>query len=369
MTVCIISNVDDPHAICVEQALIRKGVQVVNWHWGDFPGVSRLSIEFSASGTIKVPILEGPLKETSLWVHRGLRAIAPASLHPADVAFVHNESHVMLNGMLAKFSRESFCVNPRESVRKLESKINQLELATTCGFIVPPSLFSNDPGAIRRFFAQYNGNIVVKHSSQMRWESPKDRRVHLTFTSRINADHIANDEQLSACPSIFQKEIAKAFELRIVFIGNNIFAIKIDSQKSKESVDWRQDFKGYPPCSTYELPLSELKKIKKFIHASGLRYGSIDVIVDRDGIFHFLEVNETGQFLWIEDILPEVLLLDCFAEFLARRDPDFEYRPDRNIVRCGDFDSDISPDALNMRRMGHVERKNSSTIIEQSSLG
>jgi glutathione synthase/RimK-type ligase-like ATP-grasp enzyme len=364
MTVCIISNVDDSHAICVEQALIRKGVKVTNWHWGDFPGVSRLSVEFSNYGSINVPVLEGPLKETSLWIHRGLSAIAPASLHPADVGFVKNESHVMLNGILAKFSNESFCVNPREPVRRLESKITQLELATKCGLIVPPSLFSNDPDAIRRFFAQHEGNIVVKHASQMRWESAESKRAHFTFTSRINADHLNNDEQLSACPSIFQKEIEKAFELRIVFIGNNIFAIKIDSQKSKESVDWRKDYKGYPPCTTFELPTSELVKIKSFIYGCGLRYGSIDMIVDQKGTYHFLEVNETGQFLWIEDLLPEVPLLDCFAEFLAHRDPSFLYRPGSNIVRCADFDADLLPDAKKLRKVGHVERKDASLIVE-----
>ena len=53
----------------------------------------------------------------------------------------------------------------------------------------------------------------------------------------------------------------------------------------------------------------------------------------------FLEVNEAGQFLFVEEYtgLP---LLDAFCEFLIAADPTFEYRPGREgSLRFRDLDA------------------------------
>ena len=51
----------------------------------------------------------------------------------------------------------------------------------------------------------------------------------------------------------------------------------------------------------------------------GLVMGCIDIVVDKDGTYQFLEVNQQGQFLWIEQLCPEVKLLDAFVRFLCQR--------------------------------------------------
>ncbi|MFM9438385.1 hypothetical protein ACFDR9_005491 [Janthinobacterium sp. CG_23.3] len=119
-----------------------------------------------------------------------------------------------------------------------------------------------------------------------------------------------------------------------------------------------------PPCSVFTLPAAELKKVRAFIRASGLRYGSIDMIVDTEENYIFLEVNETGQFLWIEDILPELPLLDCFADFLISRDPEFAYKKGRYAVRCGDFDGAITMESMKERSAGHMVRVDRAKLVE-----
>lgn len=364
MAVCIISNSDDVHAICVELALAKKGIQVTNWYWGDFPGIDRLSVAIESGGGLKTSVLNGPANEVALWIHRGLSPIAPPTLHPADVNFVINESYAVLNGMLNEFSREAFCVNPPDALRRLKSKINELSLAGRCGLSLPPTLFSNDPVAIRAFFQTYGGEVIAKYTSQMWWESSSNKSVHLTYTNRVLEKHITDDLQLSSCPSIFQKEVHKAFELRIVFMGATLFSIKIDSQRRNKSIDWRWDYQGMPPCAIFALPAGELRKVRAFIRASGLRYGSIDMIVDNQGNYIFLEVNETGQFLWIEDILPELPLLDCFAEFLISRDPEFSYKEGACPARCSEFDYAITKEAIKQRTAGHMGRVDRTKLIE-----
>jgi len=49
----------------------------------------------------------------------------------------------------------------------------------------------------------------------------------------------------------------------------------------------------------------------------GICFGAFDLILDPNGDFIFLEVNEAGQFLWIEEICPDFLVLAAFSAFLS----------------------------------------------------
>jgi len=365
MSVCIISNVDDAHAILVESALISKGATVTKWHWADFPSVTSLSVQLSTTGELWLPVVQKPLREVSLWVHRGFKPEIPLGLHSSDVLFARRESKEFLDGILAELGSEAFCVNPPAAARRWRSKASQMALAGKCGFLVPPSLYSNDPVSIRQFFTQHDGKVIVKHSIQQAWEDIKTKKVFLPYTSRISADDITNEAQLSACPSIFQKEIEKAFELRVLFMGATVFAVKIDQREAQNAVDWRQEYRSDPPCTVFQLPDIELKKIQTFIRVTQLRYGSIDIIVDWKGQYVFLEVNETGQFLWMEKTLPELLLLDCFSEFLIARDPEFLYYPGKNAVRCSEFAAELSQAAIDIRIKGHVAPQADSNISKE----
>lgn len=363
MTVCIVSNVDDAHAICVELALKKKGEKVVLWHWLDFPSIERHSFHFDGLGGVASSMSEElASSNVSLWIHRGLRPYPSPNLHPADVRFVLAEAKHMLDGMLNEVARNAFCVNPLNAVSKLRSKINELTLAIGSGLRIPATLVSNDSQVIREFFENHE-HVVMKHSSQMHWETPNGS-VNFPYTSKVEQEHLKNPAQIQSCPTIFQVMIQKKFELRIVFMGDTIFPVKIDSQRDQPSLDWRKDYNSLPPCEVFELPAQELNLIKQFIKNSGLIYGSIDIVVDKNDRYFFLEVNETGQFLWIEDILPELPLLDCFANLLISRDERYKYKKNKTQIFCKDMDDYISKEALGARRQGHVVNVSSGKIIE-----
>ena len=63
-------------------------------------------------------------------------------------------------------------------------------------------------------------------------------------------------------------------------------------------------------------------------------FGCIDFIVTPEGEYVFLEVNQMGQFLWVELANPEFPLLQAFAEFLVSQDPEFRFRsaPDPRLA-------------------------------------
>ena len=69
------------------------------------------------------------------------------------------------------------------------------------------------------------------------------------------------------------------------------------------------------------------------MNSLGIVSGSFDFIVTEDGEHVFLEVNEQGQFLWLEDLCPDLLLLDAFCAFLTSGDKNFAWKVRRGSIR------------------------------------
>ena len=59
------------------------------------------------------------------------------------------------------------------------------------------------------------------------------------------------------------------------------------------------------------------QQVVAFAQKSGIVFGSFDFAVDRDGGWWFFEVNEQGQFLWLDDLNPELHLQEKFLAFLT----------------------------------------------------
>ena len=81
----------------------------------------------------------------------------------------------------------------------------------------------------------------------------------------------------------------------------------------------------------YVLPNSLEQQIRAFMKKMGLVFGSLDFIVSEDHEYIFLEVNEQGQFLWIEDANPDIKMLDIFVNFLLSNSRTFKWKQ-KNIV-------------------------------------
>lgn len=151
--------------------------------------------------------------------------------------------------------------------------------------------------------------------------------LRLTYTREITKKQLPSDEVLQITPGIFQKKIDKAYELRINFFGDHAITAKLNSQEHAQGkMDWR-----YAPISElkieeFELPESIYQKCKSFMKKFGIVFGCFDFIVTPDNEYYFLEVNEQGQFLWIEDVNPEIKLLDAFTDFLIAGSRDFTWK-------------------------------------------
>ena len=117
-------------------------------------------------------------------------------------------------------------VNPSPAHIIASYKPLQLKLARDVGFSIPETIISNSFNHVCQELAKYRES-VYKQLSGFRF--PPDQFI---FTNKINnAELCGEEESIRRCPSIFQEFIAKKVEWRITVIGDNVFSVRIESQR------------------------------------------------------------------------------------------------------------------------------------------
>ncbi|WP_312994495.1 grasp-with-spasm system ATP-grasp peptide maturase [Chryseobacterium flavum] len=125
---------------------------------------------------------------------------------------------------------------------------------------------------------------------------------YYSYTERITDEIVESTFESSFLPSLFQKEIKKKYELRVFYLKGEIFSTVIFSQqKATSAVDFRKDGHSirYIP---YSLPDDIREKINNLMTKLNHNIGAIDLIVDINDNYIFLEVNPGGQFSYYSDM-------------------------------------------------------------------
>ena len=130
-----------------------------------------------------------------------------------------------------------------------------------------------------------------------------DKWFHV-YTNRVTREHLSESgAALRLAPCQFQKYIPKRVELRVTVVGDVFFVAELDTQKSTRSaLDWRRyDFVNVKYRKSVLPPYVE-ELLRKLMKDLGLSFGCIDLIVTPDDEYVFLEVNQCGQWYWIEEM-------------------------------------------------------------------
>jgi len=208
----------------------------------------------------------------------------------------------------------------------------QHEAAAKVGLTMPETLFTNNPEEIRGFLAR-GRQVIYKPLAGGGWRS-KDAHF-LTYTTVLRVEDLVADHLLRQTPGIFQELVPKAYELRVTIVGRHALAAKVLSQDTeKGKLDWRrsQAELRFEPA---QLPPEVEARCFALLDEMGLVFGCLDFVVTPEGEYVFLEVNEMGQFLFVERSCG-VPLLDAFSEFLLQARVDFVWDPDSVRVRYTD---------------------------------
>jgi hypothetical protein len=332
-TIVICTMAGDHHALAVATALKRKGERVLLWRTTDFPTKNVETVAYDGIEEqliVNLPGYGGILRGSeirSLWNRRPLMELAPAQLVPADRVFAEIQCTRFRAGLLdilsaSVDSARGLCVNRWNGAVAAENKIWQHRAALRVGLLTPRSLYTNDPTQIRGFIKKHGGRVAFKLLRSAMWKSGADELG--CYTNTIGLADLVEDHLLQAVPGIYQELVPKAYELRVTIMGNHIFTARINSQETVHGdLDWRREYDSLSMVP-WELPKAVSTKAQRLLRHLGLVFGCLDFIVTPDGRHIFLEVNQAGQFLFVERD-SGMALLDAFSEFLLQGRVDFSW--------------------------------------------
>lgn len=217
------------------------------------------------------------------------------------VSSAYGEIRTTLFGMLE--SLNCFQISKFSQYRRLDSKEEQMKIATHLGLKVPETCITNNPQEAKRFVQERPNRVISKMQSS--FAIVKDGIENVVFTNVVKEEDLDSIDSLQFCPMQFQEKLEKKLELRVTIVGGEVFTFAIDSQKSENAkVDWRKEGNAMiADWVPYELPLEIKEKLLQMMDIYQVNYGAIDIIVTPDDEYYFLEINSAGEFFWLDRLI------------------------------------------------------------------
>jgi ATP-grasp ribosomal peptide maturase len=310
-SVLVATEANDVTADMVIAHLNQRGVPVARFNPADFGVDLTVSARFGiglvpVAGQIRTPSRIIGLERVGAVYWR--RPVWPAfeHLHEADAQSAAAQVRYGLGGTLYGLRGCLWLNHPLRNAAA-DYKPAQLALAHQMGLTVPPTLVTNDPDEARRFIHEHR---QVIHKT-LRWTPYERDGVGLTsWAESVCADEL--DETVRITPHLFQSRVDKAADVRVLIVGRRTFAVRIDS----DLLDWRKDYTALT-YSVVDLPNRLERTLRAYLDHFGLASGSFDLAVDRNGAFHWLELNPNGQWGWLEETTG-LELAAAFADLLEQ---------------------------------------------------
>lgn len=328
MTYVAITYPSDTHArLVVAAARNAYGKNVFRWFGQNFPTDSHIKFRVGPGRYGELSIEQNQeiwlgSEVKSVWFRRPKLPTFTCE-GVGDAQIIEREARAVFTSIFPWLGRYGLWINSCTSKLAAESKMFQLEQACRIGFQIPETIVTNVGSEVRKFAKEIGlEKLLVKTFTPARWTNAKgEMALYATLISPNEAD-----ESLTNSALIWQAPVKKAYEVRATVFGRTCIAVKVDSQSIPEgSVDWRAG-RDRVPISPYLLPKEVQELCFSLMKILGIVFAAFDLVVTPSGEYIFLEVNEAGQFLWIEKRCPDVPMLDAFTQFFLSGDEGFEYK-------------------------------------------
>lgn len=368
----ILSPSDDANATALHWALTRAGYQPVWPKSGSLADMEIGSVTVETDGRSGWRGGEGlgNRRFSAIW-HRWPRRVSQLQgLAASDQDFACREWNCLQDNVFAleRDLLDGLWVNTPANAVRGENKLVQLQEAVRCGLSVPETLISNQPDAIHAFVRQ-QGRTIYKPFRSHRWTNSNSGMIYHTPAALIADAEILSGANLSACPGIYQRFVEKRCDLRVTMIGDRFFGACITSRAAGAFVDWRPACTGNSSDLRAQVwsPSAVLQEqLRALMRKLGLVYGAIDLVVDQNDQVWFLEVNQVGQFLFVEEWLPELPLLHAMSSMLGQGRTDYcmDAQP---RLRLSDFEHSDEGEAVRSRMIAE-RRAGSRPVSKRSSV-
>lgn len=324
-TILIITNTFDIHADFFISLLEQNEVKYFRLNLDKFPCEYKIN-QSLGMGSIQTQILNTTTKASLFLEDVGAawnRKPAPYSfmskeLSAQELAYANTETEHALLGLL--YSLDCYWVSHPVHMRGAMWKFEQLKRAKDCGFQIPKTLITNEPATVIKFKESLSSKMIFKSLSTADLASSEVSEEELLSTglpTTIVEEGMLEDlNAVKEMPCHFQEYIPKQYELRVTVVGDKLFAAKIHSQEDERTAIDSRDMSAEILYEAVELPRSIHKLCLKYVKSYNLNYSAMDIIVTPDNEYVFLENNPNGQFMYIQQLIPEFALFETLMDNL-----------------------------------------------------
>jgi glutathione synthase/RimK-type ligase-like ATP-grasp enzyme len=186
-------------------------------------------------------------------------------------------------------------MNHPDSNSVASSKPRNLWLASSLGLKVPQTFLSSDPIEISTWLKGQKKSVIKAISYGL---IEGKNSAEMAFTQRIPKSFNVDENIIPGVPIFLQEEIEKEADIRVTIVGNKVFSAILVQEG--DQIDWRvrgSDAKWEP----YKLPKSICNACTKLCNELQLEFAAIDLVKSISGDYFFLELNPSGQWVWIEE--------------------------------------------------------------------
>ncbi|MBC7010431.1 hypothetical protein BIZ38_18460 [Pseudoalteromonas sp. BZK2] len=352
----------DVHAMAVSFVLkeLEPRVNAIRWFGTDFPSIQEQTFCLTSnSGSFEVEQDNCQFNSNDIdliWYRRvGNPVIDLSDEHP-DFEQLTRENIHFSKSFWELLPPSTHWVNHFISAQRADCKFSQLIKAKAKGLKVPDTISSNSPEKIRDFIKARGEKVIYKSFSGM-YDWKEEGGFYRQHAAPVNLSILPDDKMLSVSSGIYQTYIEKEYELRILYIDGRFIACKIGtSEHHSGQHDWRALPSSKFKITPYQLPEEIEFSLTELMESLDLKTGSIDMIRSKNGEYVFLEVNESGQFIWMELENPEVRVLGPFINYLVTTASKGTLSIDESKVSANEiFNNPVFEKLLDSDKKQHVE--------------
>ncbi|GLQ98854.1 hypothetical protein GCM10007863_32740 [Dyella mobilis] len=216
-------------------------------------------------------------------------------------------------------------VNRPHAADHAENKLIQLQAARAAGLLIPDTVIGNHAPDVAQLINRW-GRIVFKTFYPQAWEDERKGSTYQMSVVMLDASSELPERAVAISPGIYQQYIDKSYDVRVTVVGHELFAIKMSKSSGSAYFDWRpHSHDDDARIEKFEVSATLESKLREVMSRLGIVFGCIDLVVDRNDDIYFLEVNQAGQFLFVEELMPDMPILRAMTAMLSSGSTDYSY--------------------------------------------
>lgn len=205
----------------------------------------------------------------------------------------------MLRGLLLAWELGGVPIVNGADTGRWDEKTAQIVAAASVGFRTPTTLQSARVEDIGAFLQACGGSGITKAFVPYHSYDDATSRAVRQLTRVVSAREVAGRrEGTIPTPALYQPLVAASTELRVVVIGDEVFAARFDRDQLGH-VDARHVEAAFAPAEAHAASDELARRCRALLDRCGLDMAVIDLLIDDDGDAVFLDLNPSGIFDWI----------------------------------------------------------------------